>query len=263
MDRLKAFLVGALKIALALFLVVIALIGAIQGWNVYDESRRKSHDAPLAQPKAWPSKSVEPLSGVQLSLVTIWRDGQLHYQFFADRYPKAVERARDARRDGSSRDSKFTMSFLDANGFMVLSHDVPLNSMAKILDAKGQGTGLQANSSALMTADQYRNAARWDITWNFPSEAEVAAPTPAPTPKPTPQPEIARPKPKVDVPKWRNLSLWRQLNRQMSKAQVEQLLGQPTRVSEGGALSFWYYGYPIGGHVAFDRNGAIHSWQEP
>lgn len=255
MDRLKAFLVGTLKIAFALFLAGMAIGAAILGWEAYSSSKQKALEEPLAQLKTWPPYKVGAFANVQFMLKTIWRDGRLHYQFLVDGYPKAIELARD-RKDESAQ---FTVEFYDANGFKILSHDVSLKSMAAKVDANGQRKALDANSSASMSAEDYRNAARWGIAWNFPTAVESAQPKPEAVP-PTPR---SAPKPSAAPAKWRDISLWRQLNRQMSKAQVEQLLGPPTKINEAGVITFWYYGYPLGGWVDFNSSGSVSGWKEP
>ena len=67
------------------------------------------------------------------------------------------------------------------------------------------------------------------------------------------------------VPAWRLREIWRtKLKWGMSKDQVRAILGEPDRIeatSLGGDV--WYYGYPGGGTVSFDKNGALRMWSEP
>ena len=59
-------------------------------------------------------------------------------------------------------------------------------------------------------------------------------------------------------------SNWRKLERGISQAEVERILGSPTKVDAFGLFTIWHYGYPAGGRVQFDgRNNAVSGWQEP
>lgn len=255
MDKLIAFLIGTLKIAVALFLVVIALIGVYIGWNSVQDSRQKATNAPLAEAKAWPPIIIDALENTRFSLVTMWRDGHLYYQFTVSGYPKAIELVRRHSQKVSLGDQILVISFLDRNGFNVYSHEVKLSSMTLEVDSKGQGKGLNLNSNTYMTAEDYRGALKWEVGWNFPTSVEL--------PPSAPVQAAPAAKPKPESPKWRNVALWRKLDRQMSKEEVQKLLGPPTKIVSANVLTFWHYGYPLGGQVVFDRGGAIHSWREP
>lgn len=250
MDKLKAFLLGTLKIAVALFLVVVALIGVFAGWNSYQENQQKALNAPLAETKTWPLIKIDVFEDAQFRLVTMWRDSRLYYQLNVKGYPKSIESAR--RKLGTS---KFTISFLDSSGFKIFSHEVNLATMAMEVDSKGEGGGLSVNDNTHISAEDYRRAAKWEVSWNFPTTVEL------PPSKRVEGSPAAKPKPAG--PKWRNVELWRKLNREMSKQDVQQLLGPPTKIDDAGVLVFWYYGYPTGGQVTFNKSGAIHGWREP
>ncbi len=57
---------------------------------------------------------------------------------------------------------------------------------------------------------------------------------------------------------------WRRLERGLSEAEVERLLGSPTKVDAFGSFTIWHYGYPAGGQVQFDgRSQTVRGWQEP
>jgi cell division protein FtsB len=61
---------------------------------------------------------------------------------------------------------------------------------------------------------------------------------------------------------WRNVANWRRLRDGMSMDQVAELLGQPDKV-EAGYVTFWYYGYPGGGHVRYSSSKKLDGWSEP
>lgn len=57
---------------------------------------------------------------------------------------------------------------------------------------------------------------------------------------------------------------WRRLQRGLSEADVERLLGSPTRVEANPGFTVWYYDDPDGGEVHFDsQSRKVEGWQEP
>jgi len=56
-----------------------------------------------------------------------------------------------------------------------------------------------------------------------------------------------------------SVSAWRRLKKGMTKPQVTQLLGTPSKISVGCLLEFWSYGR---GQVKFDDDG-VYGWDEP
>jgi len=141
------------------------------GYMVW-QNRETAKNASLAQPRTWPAIRIEALENAELKLSTMWREGALHYQLSIDGYPKIILATRDIRKDrvSSAMRPEFTIEFLDENGFKLFEHEIPLNKMAKIVNAKGQGVGLEAKGHTYLTAETYRRAASWNITWNFDTQ---------------------------------------------------------------------------------------------
>jgi hypothetical protein len=55
---------------------------------------------------------------------------------------------------------------------------------------------------------------------------------------------------------------WRKLQKGLSEADVERLLGSPSKVDAYGSFTVWHYG--SGGEVQFDgRNRSVTGWHEP
>lgn len=57
---------------------------------------------------------------------------------------------------------------------------------------------------------------------------------------------------------------WRRLQQGLSEAEVEKLLGSPSKIDAFGLFTNWYYGYPSGGRVEFDgKSRTVSGWREP
>lgn len=57
---------------------------------------------------------------------------------------------------------------------------------------------------------------------------------------------------------------WRKLQHGLSEAEVERLLGSPTKVDAFGSFTIWHYGHPSGGQVKFDGGSrTVTGWHEP
>jgi outer membrane protein assembly factor BamE (lipoprotein component of BamABCDE complex) len=62
--------------------------------------------------------------------------------------------------------------------------------------------------------------------------------------------------------KWKDRTLWRRLQTDMSMDQVESLLGIPRKVS-GGDVTFWYYSSESWHSYVSFYKGRVHGWKEP
>jgi hypothetical protein len=72
----------------------------------------------------------------------------------------------------------------------------------------------------------------------------------------------SRKKGAADAYGWQNKMNWRKLEMGMSQAQVQSILGEPTKVIKG-VKTLWYYPNIYGGFVSFDQSGNIVGWNEP
>lgn len=196
------------------------------------------------------------LENAQFKLLTIWREGRLYYQFSVDRYPKAVAAARDGGQGTPVASPQFTILFLDRNRFRLFEHSIALTAMTKEVDLQGKVAGLSASGDTPIDPELYGQAALWDFTWNF---ATAAAEPPRPSSR-AGSPVAAGKAPK---PEWRDLSRWATLKRGMSRQEVRRILGEPTRIEEMTSITFWRYGDPKGGVVAFNSTGTVSLWLEP
>ncbi|MGZ4957440.1 MAG: hypothetical protein ACXV8Q_20265 [Methylobacter sp.] len=56
---------------------------------------------------------------------------------------------------------------------------------------------------------------------------------------------------------------WHSLQVNMSKTEVNSLLGKPGKVDKWKTGEAWYFPNPRGGEVDFDANGNVSGWLEP
>jgi hypothetical protein len=245
---LKSFFIGAARIATIIVFTIIALSAV--GWGVYEfiQSRERASNAPMGEPKDWPTITLEPLGGIDLNLSTAWRQGGLYYQFRVKGFPKELASVPESDKNA------WTLTFLDKNGFKVFGHTEQLSDMTKSVDGAGNIAGLSSNSSTSVSVEDYRLAARWEVTWSF---------LPIPKQSSWVPPEVGkRPVQRPSGLNWRDVTLWRKLARGMSPDRVREILGEPGKIDEGSALTFWYWGYPAGGEVRFS-SGKVEGWSEP
>ena len=63
--------------------------------------------------------------------------------------------------------------------------------------------------------------------------------------------------------KWQDKQNWRKLRSGMSKSEVTDLLGEPTRIDNFGIFEDWQYGLGGGASVRFSSEARLDSWHEP
>ena len=269
MSTFKSFAVGVARVAAIIVVVVVTLtvlsLGGSAVWEDWTEARDAARNAPLEKLKVWPAQTIEALGGVEVTLSTKWHGSQMLsqmlYQLDVNGYPPEIS----AARDGVTDDSKWGLRFLDKDGFEVVEVEVPLGTMNRMSPAIGQHTGLSENASVGMSVDDYRRAASWEIVWSGFAEPKRPAPIAAPVPRRTTPVPAPAPEPVVSAfePRWRDVRRWRQLYVGMSRARVQELLGEPRRIEGGTTLTFWYYDVDgTKARVSFSSDGG-YSWAEP
>ena len=118
-----------------------------------DEQRREREFVHgLASAKLWPDAELTQLDTSTAELTTSWRDGFLHYQFVLHPEPKSV---REGRITG------FIVSFTDASGFKTVEVDLPRTKLTRLVNDKGESTGLSHDDSVPCSQDQYERSVSW------------------------------------------------------------------------------------------------------
>jgi hypothetical protein len=165
MGGIRTFLLSASKLAAAIFIVVAVVAGLLWGIYAFNGYRERQANEPLSELKNWPPvKPKSPEMKAEFSLRTVWRDGQMFYQFAIDGYPPAIAKLRGL--SGSTRPATFTLMFEDRDGFKLFDHAIQLNTMTGLIDDSGKLKGFESRGDTYVPADSYRRAAKWDLSWS-------------------------------------------------------------------------------------------------
>lgn len=163
---MKTFLLGVVKLAVALTLGLIVLGVGAWAISAFSEHREAVKNAPLETPKVWRQQTVGALNNAQLSLATKWHDGHMSYQFEMKGYPSSLSEKRANTRAYELHQPRFTLIFLDESGFKLFDHQIPFSEMTRVVDDSGKPAGLSAKGRTYESADTYRKAVTWEVTWS-------------------------------------------------------------------------------------------------
>jgi hypothetical protein len=240
----KAFFTGAARIAVALFVGVMAI--GVVFWlvtTVQEDSKRRK-ERPLAVPKQWPADTNEALGGLRTEVATMWRDGEMHYKVEAAGPAGLIEKLRQG--DGA----KFSFGFSDSNGFELFEHEVEFREFSKRVDKTGELSGLSWRGSRSVEPDVYVRAATMEVGWARITLDRGEEPS-------------SRTRFSAPLEPWRSRAAWRMLRKGMSKDGIRSILGPPTKIETFSFGTWWFYGYPVGGRVDFDHDDFVEAWSEP
>jgi hypothetical protein len=139
-DTFKRFTIGVLKLACGIVLATLILGLVVWGVVTFRERSEEAANAPLATLKTWPE--VTALSNTKCGLRTVWRVGNIYYQFDVQGYPPVLRQTREHENQAA-----FIIGFLDKDGFRLFQHILALADMTQVVDADGQTGGLSWNPS--------------------------------------------------------------------------------------------------------------------
>jgi hypothetical protein len=148
-----------LKLSTGFFVAALVVVIVVLGFVAYEHGT----EASLAVPKAWEARTLA-IGKAHASLRTVWREGRISYQLRVEPYPPEVAAA---VKSPTSVQQHFTMEFLDADGFRLLSHSIEARELRLVTEPDGTVTAIEARGDRQMARDVYQRAQRWDIRWSY------------------------------------------------------------------------------------------------
>lgn len=184
-------------------------------------SQIKTNEIDLSARKAWTTKELHIGKAY---FETIWRDGQLYYQFYLDLNHTISGQL------GSQIRGIFYIDLEDESGFKLGQLSFDTRGIVLQNDENGNTLGLSMKDSTYsISAETYKRSSQWQVFWagNFDKIFGYVPPA---------KPIITN-----------------QFTNGSSKNEVLKIQGQPT----SGDNFIWWYGYS---YVTFDPNGRVNGW---
>lgn len=137
-------------------------IAVVQGETIIKLGRSVTYSGPMTQ--QWAVLNLAQLGDVTGTLRTAWHDGRLRYEFSLTPESKKL---RDASTQGFGVGKSFTVLFTDSFGIAVVQDEVALPTMSRIVDNKGNPTGLSYNGQVACSYADYLLIGGWSVLWRL------------------------------------------------------------------------------------------------
>jgi curved DNA-binding protein CbpA len=130
--------------------------------------------------KTFEDTSIPSLDIPKLSLETKWKNEFMYYKFTISSIGDTIRIGGKTFPPLETLDKitgvnyfkikvntveKFTLNFLDDEGFKVHSLDIPLSELSQIVDYKGIVVGYSTNSNVKVKPELYKEFSKWDINY--------------------------------------------------------------------------------------------------
>jgi hypothetical protein len=169
----RDFLKGTFKIALAIFVAVLAL-GAV-GWAIlaHKDRNEKLEAKTYEIVRLWRNDLKDHL---QLELVARTKlvDGQLQVALKLDGYPEYLSHPKLQARNS---DAFIIVAFEDGDGFRIYEKALKLSEFSTTVDAKGNKIGLHHQFGDYLGVTKYKSfervAVKWTLETTIPPETKV------------------------------------------------------------------------------------------
>lgn len=249
MAGIRAFLVGAAKIAAALIMAAAVFVAGVATYSGYQERQRNRREAPFAEKKTWPTTTI--LGELPVEVATALRNGRVHYIVAVTKFSESLYQLDD--------EAFLSLQFSDRDGFKLWQKAIPQTAMASVNPSDGTGvSGFQWVGDEHVGIDDYERAVSVAVGWSGWSKRQ-----------PKLNPELLQRTPKAAplVPGsgrlWESLANWRRLSVGQTQFDVRELLGEPTAINRySSTYLVWRYGDVLGGgEVTFNPN--VTGWHEP
>jgi hypothetical protein len=161
--KLNEFFRGALKVATAIVVAVVAL--AVLGGGVwkFQEMKEKADARQYESIKLWPVDLKENLQ-VALLARTKLVDGRLLAEVNIDGYPAYLT---DPRLQVKNHDAGITLLFQDKDGFKVHAKPISIREFSGIVDSKGVRSGLRYEFDDFMGVADYARISQLRVEWTL------------------------------------------------------------------------------------------------
>ena len=164
----KRFVRMGFRLLVALFMLVVVVGAAYWAWSSWQSKRMETR---VSVAKGWTVTPLPFKRPLEVRLKTRCADSRLYYQL--DLSPKtegAVSRLQPNERaafvEGLINEVvKFQVSFLDKDGFRVITFDTPISSFQRNVDDEGSLTGLSAIGDESCNGLAYERAESASVSW--------------------------------------------------------------------------------------------------
>lgn len=169
--KIIAYLKSTMRLATALFLSFFALAVILglgtAGYSYWQKTQAKEYETA----KNWTS-DLNSILQFSLNARTKMVDGRLYMIVTTDSLPPYMKYQIIAARQDVTRG--FFLNFVDKDGFKIFSKSIPLSSMTRIVDSKGEAIGLSFETDEYMDVATYASLSKLDVQWNLNTEAPAA-----------------------------------------------------------------------------------------
>jgi hypothetical protein len=164
---IKDFLKGTVRVAIAIFLALVALSAVVAIYLQIKESREREAARPFEEVKTWQFDLKEPL-GVGVVART---------KLVAGRLLVSIEVTGHAKHfvDPRNREGSLNFEFLDKDSFKVVSHPVKMSEFTTVVGKSGEPIGLRHQYDEYLDLERYRQLSRMQVGWNLIIEPQPAA----------------------------------------------------------------------------------------
>ncbi len=170
MIKVNDFFKSAFKVAVAIFIAVIAL--SIAGWGVWkvQDTWAKQEAKQYEVIKLWP---VDLKENLQLTLLVRTKlvDDRLFAEINFDGYPAYLS---DPRLEAKNRTASISLLFQDKDGFKVRSKSIQMTEFSSIVDSKSKKSGLSYEFDEYMSAETYARLTRLGVQWTLETVLPVS-----------------------------------------------------------------------------------------
>jgi hypothetical protein len=154
---------GVVRIAAAIFLAGVALLGVIAFYSWSTSAYIARNARPFESVRQWEEDHTEAL-GLKMVVKTKLISGKLLVSAEAVGFPKYLSERKNAS-------AHFILQFLDSDGFEVGSFPLKVSEFTTIVDDANEEIGLRHQFDAPFSLERYQRFHALQINWNVDTKA--------------------------------------------------------------------------------------------